>query len=90
MDDDNSDIETYFDDPMADEAWLEYRIRREDDEGRLQQLRFGGSKAYTIFVLSSLLCKIALTSLRFARFWRSLSSLYVSSAAKTQILNCLC
>ena len=38
--DDNSDIEAYFDEPMADEAWLaDYLRRREEDEERQQQLQ---------------------------------------------------
>ena len=41
-DDDNSDTEAYFDEPMPDETWLEdYSRRREEDKERLQQLRFG-------------------------------------------------
>ena len=46
-DDLGSDVEAYFDEPMADEAWLqEYRRQREEDNERLRelQLRWNGSK----------------------------------------------
>ena len=46
-DDGDSDMEAYFDEPIADEPWLaEYHRKREEDEERMQQLqlRFGGSE----------------------------------------------
>ena len=46
----NSDIEAYFDEPMADEAWLaDYLRRREEDEERQQQLqlRLNGNEPVT-------------------------------------------
>ena len=45
--DDDSDIEAYFDEPIADEVWLaEYNRRREEDNERMRelQLRWNGDK----------------------------------------------
>ena len=45
--DDDSDIEGYFDEPIADEVWLaEYNRRREEDNERMRelQLRWNGDK----------------------------------------------
>ena len=48
--DDDSDMEAYFDEPIADEVWLaEYNKRREEDEERMRQLelRWNGNKPVT-------------------------------------------
>ena len=45
--DDDSDIEAYFDEPIADEVWqAEYNRRREEDNERMRelQLRWNGDK----------------------------------------------
>ena len=45
--DDDSDIEAYLDEPIADEVWLaEYNRRREEDNERMRelQLRWNGDK----------------------------------------------
>ena len=45
--DDDSDIEAYFDEPIADEVWLaEYNRRREKDNERMRELelRWNGDK----------------------------------------------
>ena len=48
--DDDSDMEAYFDEPIADEVWLaEYNKRREEDEERMRELelRWNGNKPVT-------------------------------------------
>ena len=48
--DDDSDMEAYFDEPIADEVWLEeYNQRREEDNERMRelQLRWNGNKPVT-------------------------------------------
>ena len=45
--DEDSNIEAYFDEPIADEVWLaEYNRRREEDNERMRelQLRWNGDK----------------------------------------------
>ena len=48
--DENTDLEAYFDEPIADDAWLEdYYRRREENNERMAELdlRWNGSKAVT-------------------------------------------
>ncbi len=48
--DDDSDIEAYFDEPIADEVWLaEYNRRREEGNEKMRelQLRWNGNKPVT-------------------------------------------
>ena len=45
--DDDSNVEAYFDEPIADEVWLaEYNRRRKEDNERMRelQLRWNGDK----------------------------------------------
>lgn len=48
--DDDSDMEAYFDEPIADEVWLaEFNRRRQQDDERTRelQLRWNGNKPLT-------------------------------------------
>ena len=48
--DDDSDMEAYFDEPIADEVWLaEFNRRREQDDERMRelQLRWNGNTPLT-------------------------------------------
>lgn len=48
--DDNTDLEAYFDEPIADDVWLEdYHRRREDNNERMTELelRWNESKPVT-------------------------------------------
>jgi hypothetical protein len=48
--DDNTDLEAYFDEPIADDVWLEdYRRRQEENNERMAELelRWNGSKPVT-------------------------------------------
>ena len=48
--DDDSNMEAYFDNPIADKVWLaEYNRRREEDEERMGELelRWNGNKPVT-------------------------------------------